>query len=177
MWIKGMNVSPAALRAIYQAQTIAQLVQAARIILAQMDEPQIVIGPMTTGGKGNLDDNLRYHDAAVTIGQHYGWPIFHQGLFRESLARIIPGFQEAQQTDLGRIATRREIVTGFFRPLFEEEAISQLLCLPDWQSSVGATMEVRLAYGLGRPLVQDFPRSWITGVEQKYQQMLVGLVS
>jgi len=154
-----------------EASSLKDLVPAAKLILSQMKDPIMIIGPMTTGGKENMDDNFCFHDAAVTEAILRGQEVFYQSWFKDPMIRVITDFWERRESEAGRHKTSREIIFQFYLPVFKLGIIKSLWRLPDWNSSVGTILECDVATSLGQPALDDYPVAWLPDVESRYEEL------
>jgi hypothetical protein len=139
-----------------QAKTFEDLADIAIIILARMKKhgkPIIQIcGPMSTGGFGNLADNMQLFQYALDVATDMGLTVFNQLPFQDAMIRI-SGWEP-------RKPYCRPILEVFYRRIFESGFISQTLFMPDWQSSYGARWERELVTKLGI-IIEEYPVEWL----------------
>ena len=79
--------------------------------------------------------------------------------FQEGLIRILDLGENPtyRQKDLGY---PQRILDEFYWPLFEARVLSNLLMLPTWTSSNGATQELGKACGLGTMAIEEMDPDW-----------------
>lgn len=122
-------------RAMAEAQTFHDLLAVALRILKRVPRSLVQLsGPVTTGGKGSIEENLRVLAQATKILQEKGYRVFDISVFHEALLRL------EHQTRKGD-AYCLEMLEIFFRGIFESGYISKVFFLPDWESSTGARWE------------------------------------
>jgi hypothetical protein len=125
-----------------KAETFSQLYTVAERVIARMPKSLIqVCGPISTGGKGSVKENLELLNETVKELQAQNVNVFDQMPYEEPIYRM---------RLLGKIEGYREdILTDFYLPIFESGCIQCLYFLPDWQSSHGAMWEHEQAKRLG----------------------------
>lgn len=138
------------------AKTFGDLASIALIILGRMKElgkPVVQIcGPMSTGGFGNLTENMQLFEYAIDVANDMDVTVFNQLPFQNAMIRIAdwkPG--EPYVMDILEI---------FYRRIFESGLIAKTLFLPDWQSSHGAKWERELVAKLGIA-IEEYPIEWL----------------
>lgn len=124
------------------AKAMTEVFAVASSILSRMpDTLAQVCGPVSSGGKGNIEDNLEYLSSCIDELQKGGLYIFDQMPFEETFHRIIR--EEAEQQKY------TNILTDFYEPLFNIGKIKTLYFIPGWESSRGANWEHDKALELG----------------------------
>jgi len=128
----------------------------ALLILSRMKElgkPIIQIcGPMSTGGLGDLSQNMKRFQKAIDIATERGLTVFNQIPFQEAIVRLSrPG--ESDEYCM-------ETLEIFYRRIFESGHISKTLFLSGWDGSTGATWERNLVCKL-RIEVEEYPTEWL----------------
>lgn len=134
-------------RDMAQAKTFDNLLTVALRVLERMPHPLVQIsGPITTGGKGSVEENNGVFAIATKYLQGKGLHVFDFIIFHEPLERI------KVKTSIGDeycIA----ILEIFFRGIFESGHISTVYFLPDWESSRGSRWERECALRQGLEMV------------------------
>lgn len=115
-------------------------------------------GPMTTGGKGSLEANMKNFHRAIDVAREQGVLVFDQTPFQEAIARLVKDHD-------ARNEYCADILHVFYRGIFKSGLISKLWFLPDWQSSKGATWEWEEAERLGLA-AEEYPSDWLPFLEQ-----------
>ena len=152
--------TPEEKRRLKEAGKISELADIALVVLDRMsvssDNREItqICGPMTTGGLGNLRDNMALFEYAITVAGENGFYVFNQLPFQDGMVRILNWAP-------GQKVYRQEILEEFYRPIFASGKVQKTLFLPDWQSSHGASWEFELLGKLGIPR-DDFPIELLT---------------
>lgn len=100
----------------------------------------VVCGPVSTGGLGSIEKNLKLLNDTVHQFIENGESVFDQTPFEDVIKSLR---QELQDTD------GTKTLEQFYLPLFESGYISETRFLPDWESSIGATWEHNIAKKLG----------------------------
>ena len=116
---------------LFRARIFEELCTIAMRIILRMPKPiGQVCGPITTGGRGSVEANLKAMEEAIQKLQSEGKNIFDQSPFEGSMAMIkkLPYY-------------RGQLLETFYLPLFKGGFVQTLYFLPDWQSSQGATWE------------------------------------
>jgi len=128
--------------AVKTAATYTDLFAVAEQILHRMPRPRAqVCGPITTGGAGSVEANLRRFDRAVTLLEKEGVGVFDQVPFEATMQRL--------KTLLEGEKYSMKLLEDFYLPIFEKHLVDRLYFLPDWQSSTGARWEHQQASRLG----------------------------
>lgn len=116
------------------AESIKDLYKIASKILQRMPKPIIqVCGPISTGGKGSIPDNLEVFNRKIKDLQDRGLIVFDQMPFEEPMHKMIMVNSEREYFE--------DILTDFYLPLFESGNIKELHFLSGWKSSRGAMWE------------------------------------
>ncbi len=126
------------------AKTFAGLRLVAQRVILRMPRPIVqVCGPISTGGLGNVPDNLQIFQAYIERLQNRGINVFNQMPFEGPMGRI-----KLAQTDRGG---EKGILYDFYLPLFQSGLISKLYFMPNWYDSIGASWELAQAVRLQIP--------------------------
>ena len=132
--------------AMQSAKTYAELGQVAlkvlRKIHAAVSPAPVgeVCGPITSGGLGSVDANLKNFEGWVQKLQSQGLAIFDQMPFEEHMFRI---------WDANGRNDDKTLLEDFYLPIFKSGLITTLYFIPGWADSNGATWEHRQAVRLG----------------------------
>ena len=125
-----------------QAETMSHMFEVGLRVLKKIPQPvEQICGPISTGGKGSLLENLVAFNETIVSFQNEGKNIFDQMPFEEPMQRIKSGLQQ------GEYATT--ILTDFYLPIFESGLVKKLYFMKDWQSSKGSNWEHEQAKRLG----------------------------
>ena len=112
----------------------------------------IICGPISTGGKGSRETNLKIFNRAIDKIVSDGLLVFSQMPFEDDMERIFKSNPELQGLRL---------LEEFYLPIFELSFIKLMCFLPGWRSSVGATWEHEQAKKLKIPIIYLY-ESYIT---------------
>ncbi len=122
--------------ALEAAPTIQSLLPIALRILERMPHGvSMVCGPISTGGKGSVEENLALFGVAIETLASRGENIFSQMPFERPIQRM-------KKTNSGLLNT-------FYLPIFKSGRVRRLCFLPGWESSEGATWEHERGVELG----------------------------
>lgn len=131
----------AEVQAVEQAQTFEELLEIAHLVASRMPQPlSIVCGPITSGGRGSIEANLREFTRAIEALRLDGWHVFDQMPFEDAIFRI-----KASAYYRGGY----HLLHAFYQPLFESCLIQTMHFIPGWQTSGGARWERDEAKRLG----------------------------
>ncbi len=126
------------------ATTFSGLRQVAQRVILKMPRPIVqVCGPISTGGLGNVPDNLQIFQSYIERLQKRGIHVFNQMPFEGPMGRI-----KLAQTDR---SGEKGILYDFYLPLFQSGLISKLYFMPNWYDSIGASWELAQAVRLQIP--------------------------
>lgn len=110
--------------------------------LKRMAQPVVqVCGPITTGGKGSIEENLNEFRKAIEFLEKQGKSVFDQRPFEAPMQKLKTTRKEGGYA--------HEILDEFYLPLFESGLIRELYFLPGWESSTGARWEHDKAKNFG----------------------------
>lgn len=124
------------------ASTYKDLFIIAEDVLRKMPPPVgQVCGPISTGGTGSVEKNLKRLEKTILDLQQQGIEIFDQVLFEIPMQRI-KNLRESDGYD-------DSLLHDFYMPIFESKLVHKLYFLPDWESSTGAKWEHAQALRLG----------------------------
>jgi hypothetical protein len=124
------------------ARSINEVYAVAVSVLSKMPESVAqVCGPISSGGRGSIEENLKYLNQVIFDLQEKGVAIFDQMPFEETIHRIINDETTNQKYE--------NILYDFYEPLFTLNRIKTLYFVPGWESSRGANWEHNKASELG----------------------------
>lgn len=125
-----------------KSETITDVFKVASKVISRMpNKIGQVCGPVTSGGKGSIEENLSCLNNSIIELQEKGLPIFDQMPFEETFHRIVNN--EKYNQEYGNI------LSDFYEPLFILGKIDTLYFVPGWESSNGANWEYKKAKELG----------------------------
>jgi hypothetical protein len=149
--VSHQNLTSAELEELERAGTIREVTTIALKVLHRMRQPIIdVCGPISTGGLGHIDKNLKVFRATIQKLCKLGHSVFDLVPYEDAIKRIRDdlearhSFTKEQSEDI--------ILYGFYLPLFESGLIKRLAFMPGWDKSRGASWERKIASWLGIPI-------------------------
>ncbi|HEY4479014.1 MAG TPA: hypothetical protein VI981_01490 [Candidatus Paceibacterota bacterium] len=118
---------------IANVSSMNELRDIALSVLERLQPPVAqVCGPITTGGRGTVVENMRFFSFAVKQLHESGIVVFDQMIFQTGMLKL---------RKVGSSEYSQDILDVFYRGLFSSGHIRRLYFLPDWRSSIGATWE------------------------------------
>lgn len=133
--------TPEDYRDIAQTTTFEELGAIALRVLHRMPTSiGIVSGPISTGGTGDKQKNLKIFSATIQRLVSQGLILYDQMPFEDAMARI--GKTAYFQGPL-------QLLEKFYLPLFESGRITTMYFMPTWHTSHGAQWEHAQAERLG----------------------------
>jgi hypothetical protein len=90
-------------------------------------------GPISTGGKGSVEENIKEFDKAIFFFIDKGEYVFDQIPFQDAMVRL--------KKEVADDEYDQRILTEFYLPIFKSGKIKELKFLPGWESSRGARWE------------------------------------
>lgn len=131
---------------LLKSSTYKELLSIALDVLGRMPQPiGQVCGPISTGGAGSIEENLKAFDNTIRKLQESGHNVFNQMPFEEPM-QIIKESRESEGYD-------DSLLEDFYLPIFESGLVHRLFFMPDWQSSYGAKWEHQQGKKLGLEIV------------------------
>lgn len=140
-------------RDLEASQSFGDLVPIACNVIKRMSPPvAIVCGPISTGGRGSIEANRHYLQAAINLAYEKGHHTFDQNPFENKLQQL-------------KLACVHEgycvhLLEDFYLKVFESGLIHKMYFLPDWQTSTGARWEREVGQRLGIEIL-DYPAEWL----------------
>lgn len=126
--------------------TYSDLYKVAVAVLERMPRPRAqMCGPISTGGVGSVEENLRRFEVAIEKLLKEKITVFDQLPFEMSI-RKIRQLNNKEGYDM-------DLLKDFYLPIFESRLVDALYFLPDWQSSTGAKWEHEQALRLGFKII------------------------
>jgi hypothetical protein len=130
-----------------KVESIKDLFTIAERIIERMPKPFVqVCGPITTGGLGSTEANLKVFNETVIKLQNKGLTVFDQMPYESTMQRL-------QDELVAKGDYLHNILTDFYYPLFNSGFISAFYFIPGWESSFGAKKEHEKAQELKIPIV------------------------
>ncbi len=122
--------------------TYKDLFGVAEGVLGKMPPPVgQVCGPISTGGAGSVEKNLKRFAEAIADLRKKGIEIFDQIPFEAPMRRIMSSRELAGYD--------HALLNDFYLPIFESRLVHKFYFLPDWKSSFGARWEHEQGLRLG----------------------------
>jgi hypothetical protein len=119
-----------------QADSFSDLCRLALLDLQKIGRAGIVCGPITTGGRGSAEENMRAITAVVLHLENQGVRIFSQTTYEATLWTLKDQWEMS-----GNPGYCMPILMDFYLPLFQSGYICKAYFLPNWESSFGARWE------------------------------------
>jgi hypothetical protein len=155
-------------KALEDAGSMGDLAEIALVILERMakkKKPIVEIcGPMSTGGFGNIKDNMELFEAMIDSATEHDLTVFNQVVFQDAMVRLLPKHSEHHYA--------WDILDIFYRRIFDSGLISEFLFSPNWYTSRGACWELleSLKVCINR---RDYPVLWLPPIWQARLQPFV----
>ncbi len=133
------------------AKSFAQLLPIAIRIIKRMSQPvAMVSGPISTGGLGSVEKNMKFFTLATAVLYKSGVNVFDQTPFDWAMERIKKNTWHKKEYCI-------PLLEDFYLPLFKNKIIQEVYFLPDWQSSFGAKWEHQQCEKFNIE-IHDFPK-------------------
>lgn len=131
---------------IQEAKSFKDLFFVAYKVLSKMPAPTIqVCGPISTGGLGNVEANIKNLQKTIVRLSEKGYVVFDQMPLEQKIAELASTWIKENP----REKYCYPILEDLYKPIFESGFIKELWFLPGWKSSHGATWERAQAERLG----------------------------
>lgn len=148
------------------ATSFSDLSNLALVELQSIGRAVIVCGPITTGGRGSAEENIRAMKAAITHLKDQGHMVFDQFPYESTLWTLKDQWEMA-----GNQGYCMPILTDFYLPLYQSGLIHRAYFLPGWNSSYGAKWERKELTTLSVEIV-DFEVELINSLLQEYDNLI-----
>lgn len=122
------------------------------------DGAEIVCGPISTGGRGNVDLNLRIFAASIIALQQQGRPMFSQIPYEGKIFHFRNRWYGEDPANAGRYYM--PILNEFYLPIFATGRIKKAWFIPGWESSFGSRWEREQLSRHGAE-INDLADQWI----------------
>ncbi len=136
---------------LQECEKAESFVELSLIAIAELrkfkDGAEIVCGPVTTGGRGNVEENLTIFSRTIMTLQQQGRYVFNQMPYEKKIFFLTRRWQEENPEVAHEY--HAPVLEGFYAPLFRTGLIRQGLFLPGWESSKGARWERQQFVQLG----------------------------
>ena len=133
--------------AVKKVKTFQDLLEIALGILKKMPQPiQQICGPISTGGRGSMKENMFRFKNAIDVLNENGWNVFDQLPFQEGMMIVSHHLED------GKYDT--DILDIFYKGIFESGYVKKAVFLPEWQSSIGAKWEREIVTKLDLEVIE-----------------------
>jgi len=153
----GICLNKSEIEAVENASSMQELAEVAIRFLRRVNrggnKVVEICGPMSTGGLGNFEANMRRFSHVIHMAVENGYVVFDLPFFQPAIIRI-ENFTE------GQTEYNWDILHVFLRRIFESGYIIKGFFLPDWQTSIGAKWEREEFVRLQIP-IEDCPLEWL----------------
>ena len=122
---------------------------------------EVVCGPISTGGRGSVLENLRIFSATIHALQGLGIPVFSQMPYEEKIFHFRNRWRTEDPTRVNQYYT--PILLEFYHPLIQTGLIKKGWFIPGWESSTGAQWERIEFQKLGIEIC-DLEEGWIVAL-------------
>lgn len=121
---------------INSAQSYEELLKPAMRLIKRMPQPiGQVCGPISSGGVGNLDGNIKIFNKTIKKVREKGKIVFNQIPLEDTIHRI-------KQNSIGSCSERNfAVLENIYAPLFESGYMKKLFFMSNWKSSRGSVWE------------------------------------
>ena len=141
-----------------KAESFSDFLPIALRVIDRMSQPVVMIsGPISTGGRGSIEENQHLLSAAVDLAYAKGTSVFDQNPFQLQMLEILK-----KCTHDGYCF---DLLNDFYKPIFESTKVARMYFLPDWQTSTGAKWEHEQCERLGIEALL-YPQEWLRELEQ-----------
>lgn len=122
---------------------LSDLVGEALLEISKLKSPIIQFcGPISTGGFGNVTENLEYLQSAIQESTRRGMSVFNQVSYERRLDKILQDHHEYDYP----------LLDFFYNPILTSGKISGLVFLPLWETSTGSRWEHDVGQSLHLPI-------------------------
>jgi len=123
------------------ANSMPEFLDMAFVILDRMPQPVVLVsGPISTGGRGSIAENLKAFAVAISEVKEKGNTVFNQLPFEDKFVEL---------SKKSQLQYFRPILDDFFLPILKSGKISKIFFMPGWETSTGAKWEYEQAQKLG----------------------------
>jgi len=143
-------------------EDLSKLVEEALLEISKMKSPVIQFcGPISTGGFGNVTENLEYLHSAIQASTERGMSVFNQVSYEERLDKILKDHHEYDYP----------LLDFFYKPILTSKKISGLVFLPLWKTSVGSQWEHDIGESLHLP-IHYLESMFVSEIESFYKTLV-----
>jgi hypothetical protein len=119
---------------------------------------EIVSGPISTGGRGSIETNLKVFSETIVLLQKNGRPIFNQMPYEDQIFLFRKRWWEGDPARTGKYYM--PILEDFYLPIFEQRMLNKAWFIPGWESSFGARWERERLVEIGVEIC-DLDNKWV----------------
>lgn len=145
------------------ADTFGKMAQVMLAELAKFPEGAeigMAFGPITTGGRGSPEENLRVFEAVIARLRREGRLVFSQMPYEPQLFKLTAAWRQSAPGNSNAYCW--PVLKETYLPLFESNRISLAWFIPGWESSQGAAWEREVLMRRDTRIV-DLSPSWVEG--------------
>lgn len=100
-----------------------------------------VCGPISTGGLGSVDENIKFFKKSIEKLEGAGYFVFDQTVFEDAMLKI-----KTSRMENGLFKFYDwDLLNKCYIPLFESRLLNKMIFLPDFESSIGSKWEYDMA--------------------------------
>lgn len=133
---------------VITADSFAKLLEVARPRVKALGSAiEVVCGPISTGGQGSVERNLRAFGAVIDALVGHGRVVFDQRPYEAAIFALRARWRDEDPARKDAYCT--PILEEFYRPLYVEYPITVAWFLPGWESSRGTCWEHALLRAKG----------------------------
>lgn len=145
---------------LQEVKTFRCIARIALEVLGRFESHAVMLsGPMTTGGKGSIEENFKTYRKGLAFLKHHKLPVFNQLPAESEFRRLWLDWYNQ-----GNRGYCWPILDDFYEPIFASGKIKSIHFIPDWQSSTGCNRERELALRFSLEII-DLPLNWETEFE------------
>lgn len=130
----------------------------------------LLSGPMTTGGLGSFDRNIKLFECAIIVAREKGLTVYNQLPFQKGMIRIL-GLNRNPSFKAEAAGYPMSILTDFYGPLLDSKLVSDLFQLRDHASSFGARWEEARARLVEMIHIRSYPSLWYEEAMRRYRRL------
>lgn len=126
---------------VEKAKDLAEVLNVALDILYRMPEPIVLVaGPISTGGKGSISENITELQKTIDFVRKSGQTVFNQIMFEGRFGEL---------AIKSRMAYFQPVLDEVYLPIFKSGKISRIYFSLGWETSTGSKWEYDIAGRLG----------------------------
>ena len=121
---------------VAKAKTFSELLAIANDIIDSMPGPVVLVsGPISSGGRGSITENLKALEDNIFAMEMRGENVWNQLPFENKFSELAKGHE----------GYFMPILEEFFLPIFKSGKIKKIWFMTGWETSTGATWEYEQA--------------------------------